>query len=79
MFIDENFFAIILLVAAVSDIMFCMLQNTKVSSLKVMLLGLAVMIFAGNVLKDGDRTDISIMITALGLSVVIAGLMIRGK
>jgi hypothetical protein len=79
MFIDESFFAIILLVAAVSDIMFCMLQNTKVSSLKVMLLGLAVMIFAGNVLKDGDRTDISIMITALGLSVVIAGLMIRGK
>lgn len=79
MFIDENFFAIILLVAAVSGIMFCMLQNTKVSSLKVMLLGLAVMIFAGNVLKDGDRTDISIMITALGLSVVIAGLMIRGK
>ncbi len=79
MFIDENFFAIILLVVAVSSILFCILQNTKVSSLKVMLLGLAIMIFAGNVLKDGDRTDISTMVTALGLSVVIAGLMIRGE
>lgn len=79
MFIDENFFAIILLVAAVSGILFCILQNTKVSSLKVMLLGLAVMIFAGNVLKDGDRTDTSTRVTALGLSVVIVGLMIRGE
>lgn len=77
MFIDENFFAIILLVIAFSGILFCILQNTKVCSLKVMGLGLAIMIFAGNVLKDGERTDISTMITALGLSVVIAGLMIR--
>lgn len=79
MFIDQNFFAIILLVVAVSGILFCILQNTKVSSLKVMGLGLAIMIFAGNVLKDGDRTDVSTMVTALGLSVVIAGLMIRGE
>ena len=62
-----------LLIIIVSFILYALLSRIKISNIKVMLFGIALMVFSNSVLKGMIKYDIDDVISIIGLSFSIVG------
>jgi hypothetical protein len=63
--------------AVISFILAALLSNTKVSGLKVMLLGIALIVFSGSVLKGMVMYGLDEIVSIIGFSFCVVGFLKR--
>lgn len=69
----------LLWLVVISFILAALLSNTKFSSLKVMMLGIAIIVFSGSVLKGMVMYGFDDIISIIGFSFCIVGFLKRDK